>query len=156
MRRGVPTPDYSELAVEAVGLKFAMLAHGCSMTELLTYNCMNLIGLGKGIVSVFPALNMEAAMSLCVAIAVGLSAVNDRHFSYIALISAVAILAAEGTCFLGALELPEWDPCQKMGPRNWLGNIWKHVILNIGLERLNPSKKTFIPRKSQSYSSATH
>lgn len=109
MRRGVPTPDYAELAVEAVGLKFALLAHGCSLTELLTFNCMNLIGLGKGVVSVFPALSMETAMCLCISICVGLSAVPDRHFSYIALISALAILAAEGTCFLGGLELSQWE-----------------------------------------------
>lgn len=48
-------------------------------------------------------------MSLCIAICVGLSAVPDRHFSYIALISAFAILAAEGTCFLGGLELSDWE-----------------------------------------------
>ena len=48
-------------------------------------------------------------MSLCIAICVGLSAVSDRHFSYIALISAFAILAAEGTCFLGGLELSDWE-----------------------------------------------
>ena len=120
MRRGVPTPDYAELAMEAVGVKFALLAHGCSLTELLTFNCMNLIGLGKGVVSVFPALGMEAAMCLCISICVGLSAVPDRHFSYIALISALAILAAEGACFLGGLELSQWEPClQKMGAE-WL------------------------------------
>ena len=109
MRRGVPTPDYSELAVAAVGQQFALLSQASGMIELLTYNCMNLIGLGKGVVSVFPALSMEVAMSLCIAICVGLSAVPDRHFSYIALISAFAILAAEGTCFLGGLELSDWE-----------------------------------------------
>lgn len=111
MRRGVPTPDYAELAVAAVGQNFALLAHACSMTELLTYNCMNLIALGKGVVSVFPMLSMETAMCLCIAISIGLSAVPDRHFAYIALIAALAILAAEGTCVLGGLELPEWAPC---------------------------------------------
>jgi len=55
---------------------------------------------------------MEVAMSLCIAICVGLSAVPDRHFSYIALISAFAILAAEGTCFLGGLELSDWEEPQ--------------------------------------------
>ena len=109
MRRGVPTPDYSELALAAVGQQFALLSHASGMIELLTFNCMNLIGLGKGVVSVFPALSMEVAMSLCIAICVGLSAVPDRHFSYIALISAFAILAAEGTCFLGGLELSDWE-----------------------------------------------
>lgn len=109
MRRGVPTPDYSELAVAAVGQQFALLSQASGMIELLTYNCMNLIGLGKGVVSVFPALSMEVAMSLCIAICVGLSAVSDRHFSYIALIFAFAILAAEGTCFLGGLELSDWE-----------------------------------------------
>jgi len=109
MRRGVPTPDYAELAVAAVGQNFALLAHACSMTELLTYNCMNLIALGKGVVSVFPMLSMETAMCLCIAISIGLSAVPDRHFAYIALIAALAILAAEGTCVLGGLELPEWE-----------------------------------------------
>lgn len=109
IRRGVPTPDYSELAVAAVGQQFALLSQVSGMIELLTYNCMNLIGLGKGVVSVFPALSIEVAMSLCIAICVGLSAVPDRHFSYIALISAFAILAAEGTCFLGGLELSDWE-----------------------------------------------
>jgi len=119
MRRGVPTPDYAELAMEAVGLKFALLAHGCSLAELLTFNCMNLIGLGKGVVSVFPALSMESAMCLCIAICVGLSAVPDRHFSYIALISALAILAAEGTCFLGGLELSQWELCLRKIGAEW-------------------------------------
>lgn len=117
MRRGVPTPDYAELAMEALGSKFALLAHGSSLTELLTFNCMNLICLGKGLVSVFPALSMETAMCLCIAICVGLSAVPDRHFSYIALISALALLAAEGLCFLGGLELSQWEPCPQMGAK---------------------------------------
>eukprot|EP00438_Fugacium_kawagutii_P000344 Skav202898 [mRNA] locus=scaffold131:58666:63898:- [translate_table: standard] len=114
MSRGVPTPDYSELAVEAVGHRFALLSHACSLTELLTFNCMNLIGLGKGVVSVFPMLSTEGAMCICVSVCVGLSAVPDRHFSYIALISALAILTAEGTCFLGGLEMTQWEPCSSM------------------------------------------
>lgn len=172
MRRGVPTPDYSELAVAAVGQQFALLSQASGMIELLTYNCMNLIGLGKGVVSVFPALSMEVAMSLCIAICVGLSAVPDRHFSYIALISAFAILAAEGTCFLGGLELSDWEswqiqdvslkksircggPAKKLYTENQLGtrfppkNTGVFHTLHISALRKNPSSSSPILYRSQ-------
>mmetsp|Transcript_370 Transcript_370/g.1012 ORF Transcript_370/g.1012 Transcript_370/m.1012 type:complete len:385 (-) Transcript_370:220-1374(-) len=120
MRQGVPVPDYAELAVQAVGPGFALLAHLLSMMELLTYNCCNLIGLGKGVVAIFPALSAQAAMCLCIGVCVCLSAVPDRLFSYIALISAVAVIAVLSTCATGALELSEWER-----PAVLFDNLWQ-------------------------------
>lgn len=68
VRRGIPLPDFPDLAREAVGPRFAVLAHLVALLEIYGYMCCNLIALASGVKAFCWSLTDAEAMALACAV----------------------------------------------------------------------------------------
>ncbi|CAL1141287.1 unnamed protein product [Cladocopium goreaui] len=139
IRRGIPLPDYPDLAREAVGSRFAVLAHVVALVEIFGYVSANLIALANGLVATVPALSEPQAMLVSTSICVGFAAISDKQFAYCALISSSAMAAIFATVLLWGTELDTWaEPTTFLKDSSYVPASFAVVIFTAGAHPLLP------------------
>ncbi|CAJ1372457.1 unnamed protein product [Effrenium voratum] len=115
IRMGIPLPDYPDLAREAIGPRFALLANAVAWAEIFGYVCCNIIALANGISAIFPSLTGPKSLLVTTGLGVAMSAMTDRQYAYLALTSAGAVAALFAVVLVWGFELDSWD-----APSLWL------------------------------------
>jgi len=139
IRRGILLPDYPDLAREAVGARFAVLAHVVALIEIFGYISANLIALANGLVALMPTLSGPESMAISTTICVGMAAISDRNFAYCALISSGAMATIFATVLLWGTELDTWaEPTTVLSDASYLPASFAVVIFTAGMHPLLP------------------
>eukprot|EP00435_Cladocopium_sp_Y103_P074467 s123_g48.t4 len=139
IRRGIPLPDYPDLAREAVGSRFAVLANVVALIEIFGYVSANLIALANGLVATVPALSEPQAMLVSTSICVAFAAISDKQFAYCALISSGAMAAIFATVLLWGTELDTWaEPTTVLKDSSYVPASFAVVIFTAGAHPLLP------------------
>lgn len=107
-RSGVAKPTYGDAAELAVGPFFATVMHASQMLELIVYGVGNLIVLLKTFETLLPTVEPLHILICCSLVGLLLSAVPDKAYSYVSLISCCSVTVASVVVLMAGWELPAW------------------------------------------------
>lgn len=139
VRRGIPLPDFPDLAREAIGARFAVIAHVVAQIEIVGYMCCNLIALANGLAATAPSLTEPQAMIISSGICVALAAISDRLFAYCALMSTTSMVAIFASLLLWGTEFETWaQPSTLVSDVSYMPASFAVIIFTAGAHPLIP------------------
>eukprot|EP00913_Durusdinium_trenchii_P013632 g12800.t1 len=151
--RGIPLPDFPDLAREAIGARFAVIAHVVAQIEIVGYMCCNLIALANGLAATAPSLTEPQAMIISSGIwlplktrlfvaerfQVALAAISDRLFAYCALMSTTSMVAIFASLLLWGTEFETWaQPSTLVSDVSYMPASFAVIIFTAGAHPLIP------------------
>lgn len=108
-----PCSSYGDIARAAAGPGLATVVQASGLLEMFFYGIGNAIVLAHTFDDLVPWLNFDQAILLSTGLTLALSAIPDKAYSYLALLSAAALSISCGVVLASGWQLPEWARSEK-------------------------------------------